>query len=257
MKTLPIIGTPLAVTTYELLQSELFKSALEGRKQIVDFTNTQIVTMRRHDPEFRAVTADVDWFIPDGMPLIWILNSRGAGLTDRVYGPTCMRRVLENSCSEIRHFFLGGSAECLRLLVEKARAANPNLTVVGERNGYFAPDEEPRIVDLIKAANPHFIWIGLGTPKQQQWIDRNHRKFTSGTFLNVGFAFDVNAGTKPDAPAWMQRFGLTWIFRLLSEPKRLGPRYLKYNTLFCWYVLRNFLSPNAGTSSGTSVRSSD
>ncbi len=89
---------------------------------------------------------------------------------------------------------------------------------------------------------PDFIWVGLGTPKQYHWIQRAHDRGIKSVFLAVGFAFDVIAGTKPDAPAWMQPLGLTWLFRLLSEPKRLGSRYLKYNTLFCWYLLLEVFS---------------
>jgi N-acetylglucosaminyldiphosphoundecaprenol N-acetyl-beta-D-mannosaminyltransferase len=76
----------------------------------------------------------------------------------------------------------------------------------------------------------------MGTPKQQAWIHHYKNQIARGIILAVGFAFDVNAGTKPDAPAWMQRFGLTWVFRLLSEPRRLGPRYLQWNCLFLFYL---------------------
>ena len=83
---------------------------------------------------------------------------------------------------------------------------------------------------------PDFIWVGLGTPKQYGWINRIKPKLDHGVMLAVGFAFDVNAGMKPDAPAWMQRAGLTWVFRLCSEPRRLASRYFRWNSLFLWYL---------------------
>jgi N-acetylglucosaminyldiphosphoundecaprenol N-acetyl-beta-D-mannosaminyltransferase len=96
------------------------------------------------------------------------------------------------------------------------------------------------IADIL-TANPDFIWVGLGTPKQQEWINRNKHRFAHGVLLAVGFAFDVNAGTKKDAPRLMHKLGLTWLFRLLSEPRRLFVRYAKYNTLFLWHLCRQLI----------------
>jgi len=113
---------------------------------------------------------------------------------------------------------------------------NPNLKIIGARNGYFKREDEPQILDEINRLSPDFIWIGLGTPKQQDWVFRNKSKIKRGIVLAVGFAFDVNAGTKPDAPLWMQRYGLTWVHRLASEPMRLGPRYVRNNSQFLFYL---------------------
>lgn len=173
------------------------------------------------------------------MPLIWVLNRRGAGLKDRVYGPTFMRRCIAASGSPMTHYFLGGSAECLSKLRDVFRCQNPALQIVGSRDGYFRPEAELEIIDEINRLSPDFIWIGLGTPKQQEFIARHKAALRRGVVFAVGFAFDVNAGTKKDAPAWMQRVGLTWLYRLGKEPRRLGPRYFKYNSLFLGYLLRD------------------
>ena len=95
------------------------------------------------------------------------------------------------------------------------------------------------------AANLVLVWVGFGTPKQQAWVKQHKHLIRRGVILTVGFAFDVNAGMKPDAPDWMQGLGLTWIFRLCSEPRRLGPRYLRYNLLFLWYLLLDGLRGRA------------
>jgi N-acetylglucosaminyldiphosphoundecaprenol N-acetyl-beta-D-mannosaminyltransferase len=115
------------------------------------------------------------------------------------------------------------------------------LQIVGARDGYFRGEDEEQIVAEINRVSPDFIWVGLGTPKQQEWIHRNKSRIRRGVIFAVGFAFDVNAGTKPDAPEWMQRHGLTWLFRLLSEPRRLALRYLRYNTLFVFYLCKDAL----------------
>lgn len=242
MKTIDVLGTPLAITTYEELTRDCQRLARTGGVHTIDLTNTQIVTMRRHVAEFRRLTGEVNYFIPDGMPLIWTLNRRGAGLVDRVYGPKFMRHCVTRSPAPFTHYFLGGSAECLAALEQRLLAEQPGLKIVGSRNGYFSPKDEAEIIDEINVLAPDFIWVGLGTPKQQAWIHRHKSKIRRGIILAVGFAFDVNAGTKPDAPEWMQRRGLTWLFRAASEPRRLALRYLRYNSLFLFYLIKDAVS---------------
>ena len=236
-RTYELLGTPLLATTYERLIARCHELARSGRTGAVDFTNTHIVTARRADPAFREATSRIDHFIPDGMPLIWCLNRRGAGLDDRVYGPTFMRRCLEASPEPWTHYLLGGSPACVAAL----RARFGSRHIVGARDGYFPAADEPAIIEEINQLSPDFIWIGLGTPKQQEWIHRYKSELHRGVLLAVGFAFDVNAGLKKDAPAGMQRLGLTWLFRLLSEPRRLFARYLRYNSLFLYYLAKDAL----------------
>ncbi len=237
IRTFDLLGTPLLATTYEELIAYAHSLARRDGTHAIDFTNTHIVTLRRQDRHFREITSRFDHFVPDGMPLIWCLNARGAGLRDRVYGPTFMCRALEQSPAPWTHYLLGGSEECVAALRERFGG----VQIVGAHHGYFSPDEEPEIVAEINRCAPDFIWIGLGTPKQQEWIHRHKSAFNRGVLFAVGFAFDVNAGLKPDAPGWMQRVGLTWLFRAASEPGRLLTRYLRYNSLFVYYLLKDGL----------------
>lgn len=232
-----LLGTPLTVTTYARFRERCYAMADQPGTTAVDFSNTQIVVMRRHEPAFREITSRIDYFIPDGMPLIWYLNTRGAQLADRVYGPTFMREFLRADRTTHTHYFLGGSADCVAKLRANALAENPELRLLGSHHGYFKAEEEAAILEEINRLGPDFIWVGLGTPRQQAWIHRCRPHIKRGVFFAVGFAFDVNAGTKPDAPMWMQRLGLTWLFRAVFEPRRLGPRYFRYNTLFLFYLL--------------------
>jgi N-acetylglucosaminyldiphosphoundecaprenol N-acetyl-beta-D-mannosaminyltransferase len=232
-----VLGTPLQVTSYAAFTAELQALVRGSHPFVVDFSNTQIITLRRHEPHFRELTSRVEFFIPDGMPLIWCLNLQGAGLRDRVYGPTFMRHCIVNTPAPFTHYFLGGSNECVSKLVAFFQGQNPRVKIIGTRNGYFKPADEEAIIEEINRLSPDFIWVGLGTPKQQDWIRRCRDRIHRGALLAVGFAFDVNAGTKPDAPMWMQRLGLTWVFRMASEPRRLLFRYLKYNFLFLFYLV--------------------
>ncbi len=232
-----ILGTPLRLTSYADFTAFCRELAKRERTFSVDFSNTQIVTMRRHEQWFRDLTSEVDFFIPDGMPLIWCLNLGGAKLRDRVYGPTFMRECILGSGQTCTHYFLGGSSGCLKGLEDAFLQKAPGLKIIGKHHGYFGIQEEEGIIEEINRLKPDFIWVGLGTPKQQEWIRRNHKRIHRGVIFAVGFAFDVNAGTKQDAPMWMQRFGLTWVFRMASEPRRLVKRYFRYNSLFLFYLI--------------------
>ena len=235
MRIVRVLGTPLCSTTHAGLSDYCHRRVGEPGVLAVDFTNTHIVTMRRLRTDFRRLTLCFDHFVPDGMPLVWCMKRiRPSG---RVYGPEFLRECLGRSPAGCRHFFLGGSRECLRRLEARVREINPDLDLVGSQHGYFAPEEEEAVVERINALSPDFVWVGLGTPRQQQWIARWKSRIRRGVLLSVGYAFDVNAGTKPDSPGWMQQRGLGWLFRWVSEPRRLTGRYLKYNSLFLAYLL--------------------
>jgi N-acetylglucosaminyldiphosphoundecaprenol N-acetyl-beta-D-mannosaminyltransferase len=242
MRSIALLGTPLLLTNYSELGNSCRHWARASAPLALDFANTQIVTLRRHEPQFRELTSAYDGFPPDGMPLIWCLNRAGAALKDRVYGPTFMRLFLKDLPPGYSHYLLGGTEECGRRLREIFQRENPALKFVGSFHGLCQADgrldleTETEVLDELNRLSPDFIWVGFGTPKQQAWVKRYKPQIKRGVILTVGFAFDVNAGMKPDAPAWMQKLGLTWVFRLATEPRRLGPRYLKYNFLFVWYL---------------------
>lgn len=237
-----VLGTPLLVTNYESLAAQCLIWARQPNCMALEFANTQIITMRRHEPAFREITASYDHFLPDGMPLIWCMNRAGAGLDDRVYGPTFMRKFLERVPGNNTHYLMGGSREACSRLQENLSRVNPSIKFVGgfhgkcNLDGSLEAKVERAIIDEVNRLAPDFIWVGFGAPKQQAWTRRYKSRIRRGVILTVGFAFDVNAGTKRDAPERMQRLGLTWLYRLWSEPRRLGPRYLKYNSLFLFYL---------------------
>lgn len=240
-----VLGTPLVATNYDELSAWCHHRCRQPGPVALEFTNTHIVTLRRHDPSFRALTGGYDYFIPDATPLIWCLNRQGAALQDRVYGPTFMRACLERTRPEFSHYLLGGSEECGARLRERF----PHVRFVGgyhgrcDTQGRLAGEDDEAVLAELQRLEPDFIWVGLGTPKQDAWVRRNKPRLKRGVLLSVGFAFDVNAGTKPDAPPWMQRLGLTWLYRMASEPRRLVGRYFKFNSLFLWYLLRDRHAP--------------
>ena len=236
------LGTVLTVTDHPGAMDLCCRLARHSSPSAIEFCNTQIVTLRRCDRKYRQTSECFDRFIPDSSPLLWLLNAAGAGMKDRVYGPAFFRHALIHSPPTLTHYLLGGSEVCGRVLAERFTLLNPGLRIVGffhgrcDTGGVLGADED-RVLEELRRLKPDFIWVGLGTPKQQRWIARVKPLLEHGVLLSVGQAFDVNAGLRADAPGWMQRCGLTWLYRMASEPRRLVGRYLHHNSLFLGYLV--------------------
>jgi N-acetylglucosaminyldiphosphoundecaprenol N-acetyl-beta-D-mannosaminyltransferase len=245
LRTLKVLGTPVACATYDSALEEIKALAQLPRPTAVCPANTHILAAARHDPEFAQVLSKFDVVLPDGMPVVWSLNRLGAGLRDRVYGPYFMRHTLQRTPRPFRHFFFGDSEECLAELRRVVLQLQPELEIVGSLSPPFRPlteDDEVSFAETINRADPDFVWVALPGVRMERWIIANQFRYKRGVFLAVGDAFTLLSGRRPFAPAFMQRMGLTWLYRLSAEPKRLGPRYLQYNSMFVSYLLRDELS---------------
>jgi N-acetylglucosaminyldiphosphoundecaprenol N-acetyl-beta-D-mannosaminyltransferase len=236
MRTIPVLNSLLTVMQSDDLREWLTKGVRGSASLAVEFANVHVVTLRRRDPDFRALSVAFDVTVPDGKPLLWCMNARGASLGDRIYGPWFFRDFMAGCPGRYTHYLVGGSEGCQRRLQARLRAANPALSILGDFHGVADEAGLEEVAAFIRQHEPDFIWVALGTPKQQEWIAALKRDVPHGVFLSVGYAFDVNAGLKRDAPAWMHRAGLGWLHRLLSEPRRLWRRYLVYNSLFLVYL---------------------
>ena len=235
-----ILGTTVACATYDSALERIKSLARQSRPTAVCPANTHILAEARHDPDFAQVLAKFDLVLPDGMPVVWALNSCGARLPDRVYGPYLMRHTLRHTPRPWRHFFFGDTAECLAELRQVAARLQPDIEIVGAVSPPFRPlteEEEASFADAINRTAPDFVWVALPGVRMERWIIGNQARYKRGVFLAVGDAFTLLSGRRPFAPAWMQRMGLTWLFRLWSEPLRLGPRYLRYNFSFLFFLV--------------------
>ncbi|MEI8233902.1 MAG: WecB/TagA/CpsF family glycosyltransferase [Verrucomicrobiota bacterium] len=240
--SVPVLGVPLAATDYAGAVALTKAWAEEGGVRAVAAANTHVVTLARHDPQFGAAMARFDLIVPDGMPLVWAMNRRGAGLRDRVYGPTLMLHALAQPGAS--HFLLGGTEPLLEALQQSLRERFPGLRIAGSYAppfGEWTPEENARIFEKIAASCARYIWVGIGCPKQELWIARHKAQLPPGVYFGIGAAFAFHAGWVRQAPPWMQRRGLEWLFRLASEPRRLWKRYVVYNTLFVGYLAGEML----------------
>ena len=198
------------------------------------------VVESQRDEKLRHIYNQSGLTTADGMPLVWLSRLSGRAPVERVYGPDLMLAVCERSLSRgYRHFLYGGGAGVGEKLASHLRHRLPGLNIVGTYSPPFRPlslQEDQKIVDRINAARPDFVWVGLGAPKQEYWMADHLTRLNAPVLLGVGAAFDFLSGVKAQAPYWMQRGGLEWLFRLLSEPRRLWRRYLLGNAKFLYLI---------------------
>jgi len=199
----------------------------------------------RKDPELVKIVNNSGLTTPDGMPVVWVMKLMGHKNVSRVYGPDLMLALCEHSQKMgYRNYFYGSAPGVPEKLSKNLIKKFPDLIVVG----IFSPpyreltvDEDKEIVEQINSTNPDIVWIGISSPKQERWMANHQKKITAPVMIGVGAAFDFLSGVKKQAPLWMQKNGLEWLFRLYSEPKRLWKRYFLSNSIFIILIMLQLL----------------
>lgn len=206
------------------------RSGRAQRARYICVASVHGVILAQDDPGFQKILNQADVTTPDGMPLVWALRSFGTRNQQRVYGPTLMLEICRQAARDGHRIFLyGGREETLRALASKLCEQFPGLMIAGAFAPPFrpvTPEEDRQIQELIRKSDADLVFVGISTPKQEKWMYEHQDCFPGVTMIGVGAAFDFHAGRTKQAPAWMQRSGLEWLFRLITEPKRLWKRYL-------------------------------
>ncbi len=211
----------------------------------VTITGVHGVMESQVDVDVRRIHNQAGMVAPDGMPLVWLGRLSGHNHVDRVYGPDLMLALCDRSTTKgYRQYFYGGDDGVPELLKSKLVNRFPGLNVVGTFSPPFralSDEEDEKIVEDINDAEPDIVWVGLSTPKQERWMAAHVNRLKAPVLIGVGAAFDFHTGLKMQAPRWIQRGGLEWLFRLLTEPRRLWRRYLRNNPLFILMILQQAL----------------
>ncbi|PWU14069.1 MAG: glycosyltransferase [Verrucomicrobia bacterium] len=231
-----VLGVGVSAINLDSAVRLIAEALAQKRKGYVCVTGVHGVSEAQEDPAFREILNHAFLNTPDGMPMVWMGRAQGFGQMARVYGPDLMLRVCELSCEKgYSHFFYGGGQGVAEELKNRLQQRFPGLKVVGTYTPPFRPltaDEEDALTRHLLECKPDIFWVGLSTPKQEKFMASHIDKLTATLFFGVGAAFDFHAGRLRQAPRWMQRAGLEWLFRLCCEPRRLWKRYLKNNPLF-------------------------
>jgi N-acetylglucosaminyldiphosphoundecaprenol N-acetyl-beta-D-mannosaminyltransferase len=251
---MPVLGIPLALTSYEATMDWLDARVMARDPVLVSAAAVHLVMVAQEDPEVRDAVLSHTLVLPDGVPLVWAQRALGHREASRVYGPDLMAHYLERSVSTgVRHYLYGGRNQgALVELALSLRRRYPGVRIVG---GYSPPyrtltdEEEQWVIEDVNRSKADVVWVGIGQPKQELWMARMREKLDAPVLAGVGAAFDFHAGLVPQAPAWMQDYGLEWIYRLAQEPRRLWPRYARYNPRFVAGFARQFARHRLGAGS--------
>ncbi|MEJ1978049.1 MAG: WecB/TagA/CpsF family glycosyltransferase [Acetobacteraceae bacterium] len=243
-----ILGVQVSAITMEDATAAFATWIRDRTPHYVCITGVHGVMESQRDPELKSIHNCAGMVTPDGMPLVWMSHWLGFRRVERVYGPDLMRAMTALSARRgYRNFYYGGGPGTADHLKDVLTCTHPGLQVVGTLSPPFrplSPEEDAAIVEAINATQPDIVWVGLSTPKQERWMASHVGRITAPVLVGVGAAFDFLAGEKPQAPIWMQRNGLEWLFRAMSEPRRLGWRYARNNPAFAYRALRQLGAPN-------------
>ncbi|HKX29268.1 MAG TPA: WecB/TagA/CpsF family glycosyltransferase [Blastocatellia bacterium] len=257
MKTKPfvtpranVLGIGVHALNMETAVDAIEQAVAARNKGYVCVTGVHGVIEAQHDAKFKEILNRAFLVTPDGMPTVWVGKTQGHRQMARVYGPDLMielcRRSLENGTT---HFLYGGNDGVAQDLAAELRRRFPGIKIVGVYTPPFRPltqAEEAELIAQVESARPDLFWVGLSTPKQERFMEAYLGRLNVKVMLGVGAAFDIHTGRTKDAPQWMKRSGLQWLFRLLQEPRRLARRYMVNNPLFIYQTflqlagLRNY-----------------
>lgn len=240
-----ILGVKISAVNLPLAMATLEQWIATDQATYVCVTPVHSVMDCYHQPDLKPIFNNSGMTTPDGMPIVWLLRGYGYKHVDRVYGPDLMRAVCKQSIQKgYRHFLYGGATGVPEKLASILQRNYPGLRVVGAYSPPFRAltvEEDQAIIAKINEAKPDIVWVGLGSPKQERWMAAHVGHIKGATLIGVGAAFDFLSGAKKQAPRWIQRSGFEWLFRLLSEPRRLWRRYLVNNSLFVLLITAQLL----------------
>jgi len=248
-KIVNILGIGLRAQSMEEAVAAIAAWIEQRRATYVCVSSVNNIVESQRDPALKTIHNAAGMVTTDGMPLVWLCRKNGHKTAQRIYGPDLMLEICSASVERNwRHFLYGATPEVLERLGNNLQARFPGLVIAGSYAPPFRPlteGEDHEITARINAAKADVIWVGLNTPKQERWMAAHLDRVSAPVMIGVGAAFDFHAGTKRQAPRWMRRHGLEWLFRLACEPRRLGRRYLVGNTVFLWLLALQALSLRA------------
>jgi N-acetylglucosaminyldiphosphoundecaprenol N-acetyl-beta-D-mannosaminyltransferase len=212
-----------------------------GDPVIVACANLHCLVVAARDAEFAAALNSATYVTADGAPLIVAGRLRGEAVGERITGSDVFAAVMASlNGSAGRAMFVGSTPAVLARIRARAATDYPSISVetLSPPFGELTAEGDRAIIVAVNAFQPHVLWVGMTAPKQEKWVARNARELRTGAAVSIGAVFDFYAGTVPRAPAWMQRAGLEWLFRLLREPRRLWRRYLVSGPVFVALLIR-------------------
>ena len=242
LDTCEIMGVNISVTNMEKTVNKIKDNLKEWSGKYICVSNVHTTVTASEDNNYKAIQNKAVIALPDGGPLSKFSREQGYEGASRVTGPDLMQRILKESAENgWKHYFYGSTQETLDKLKSVINKRYEGTIICGMMSPPFRTltvAEDEQIVKEINEADPDFIWVGLGAPKQEIWMAA-HENRVKGLMIGVGAAFDYESGNIKRAPKWMQKYNLEWLYRLMQDPKRLFTRYIKTNTKYLIWKYKN------------------
>jgi len=233
-----LLHTPVDILSFDETVARAEHAMQSGEQCVHVALNAAKFVKMRDDAELRRDVLRADVIGIDGVAISWALKTLGQPGAPRVSGVDLMVALLKLSAEKDYHpFILGARQEMLENAIEAAKLRWPSLKIAGSRNGYFTTEEEKSVVNHIKNSRAHCLFIAMPTPHKERFLAKYAKQLGVPFIMGVGGSVDVLAGHVKRAPAWMQKAGLEWFFRLLQEPRKMFWRYASTNIRFIFIVL--------------------
>lgn len=242
-----VLDVRLTATTLDRAVATILGWVARRERQYVCVCAVDSLLKFHDDPRLAMIANGAGMALTDGMPLVWAAKRATKRSVGRCYGPDLMLATIAAGCTTgVRHYFYGGAdGSVLEQLEARLRSRFPELRVAGRHAPPHRPltdVERAEVVRDIHASGADIVWVGIGTPKQDFWVGEFRQLLDTPVLIAVGAAFNFHAGTVRQAPRWMMRNGLEWLFRLAVEPRRLWRRYVVGNPRFVALMLRQWLT---------------
>jgi len=227
-----VLGVKISAINMSIALEEIERWISSQERAYICLTPAHSIMDCYTNPDLYPLFNGSNMTTPDGMSIVWLLKLRGYSYVERVTGSDLMDATMRYSAQRgWKHYFYGGQEGIPEKLTKHFLCRYPDLKIVGAYSPPFrplTPEEDEDVVARIHQAKPDIIWVGISSPKQEIWMASHVDILDVPILIGVGAAFDFLSGKKKRAPLWMQKTGLEWLFRFITEPKRLWPRYRMY-----------------------------
>ena len=240
-----VIDSLVTALPFDAQIETMLEWASSHESKTVCVANVHMLMEAHRHSELSAVLKNADLVTPDGMPLVWVMRFMGAIAQNRVAGLDIMLSLCKLAQQRnISIFFLGSETAILQSMRTKLERDFPKLQIAGMEPLPFRPltkSEDEAITQMINQSGAGLVFVSLGCPKQEYWMNR-HKDKIQAVMIGLGGAFPVLAGIHKRAPRWMRDLGLEWFYRLIQEPRRLWNRYITTIPLFIWLASKQLLT---------------
>jgi len=233
-----VLGVRVSAVNLDRAVELACRSIQAHKRGYICLSGVHGVMEAQSDASFQSILNGALLNLPDGMPMTWVGRLQGCTQMGRVFGPDFMKALCQASVQTgYRHFLYGGAPGVAEELKRSLESQAPGLLVVGTYTPSFrdlTQDEEAELFCLLRESQPHIVWVGLSTPKQERFMAQYALRMQASLMVGVGAAFDYHTGRIQDSSDWVKRLGMQWLHRLLQDPRRLWRRYLRNNPAFLW-----------------------